>query len=665
MNSPECSPAFRHSSVSVPTDASADLTTAEKNQLNGSGSIPQYGMPPAYTTLSAIAILFSIFIWSTPNVQSQAGDVSETSAFVPRSATTTTTTTTTTSTTVVDDCSDELPQIEWLGEGRASYSLGSDFDTFIVKRRPFRFDLELGEVNPQGETVYQAERNERVWRCQGNCQTVAIDREAYHLGFVPVGTTFYMVVLDDDGLFEEGDERRNWWAIDDPTVPHTIIEEQAMVEYLSLEVPSAGTWYYYAEDSMGIVATCQVDAAPTPTVVPTVPTAPPLPTATIAPTSTPTITPTITPTAVPTNEPTATATATTTATPTDEPTTTRTPTNTPTAEPTAEPTETATVTSTSATEPTTTATATNTPTDVPTATITSTPSATPTGNNNMTIVYIGSSGDGTVDNVPYGYEDILLFDLTTNRWALYFDGSDVGLTVDMSAFHLESDGSVLFSTFIPTTLPQVGPIARGDIIRFSPTALGENTAGTFSWVLDGSDVDLDTTSETIDAIARTPNDRLVVSTHGTYGVSGIVGDSTDLIVFNATTLGQEAVGSWELYFDGSDVALSGNSENINDLWIDKATGHLYLTTFHNFAVSSLDTLSGDNNDIFVCVPQSLGDTTSCNFSLFWDADTYGFNGVIDTMSIGDVLPTLTGGGNREEILDEEMTNIIYLPVVKR
>ncbi|MEZ4674023.1 MAG: hypothetical protein R2932_07230 [Caldilineaceae bacterium] len=110
------------------------------------------------------------------------------------------------------DCSTELPEIEWLGEGSGRYVLGDGFDTFIVKRRPFSFQLDAGRVNSQGETVYRAQDNERVWQCQGNCQLPALHAEPFTLGPFDVGTTFQLVVIDDDGPEQKNDQRKNWWS---------------------------------------------------------------------------------------------------------------------------------------------------------------------------------------------------------------------------------------------------------------------------------------------------------------------------------------------------------------------------------------------------------------------------------------------------------------------
>jgi hypothetical protein len=39
-------------------------------------------------------------------------------------------------------------------------------------------------------------------------------------------------------------------------------------------------------------------------------------------------------------------------------------------------------------------------------------------------------------------------------------------------------------------------------------------------------------------------------------------------------------------------------------------------------------VSGDGADIFVCTPSSLGPTTSCTFSMYWDGSAFGFAGEV-------------------------------------
>lgn len=270
---------------------------------------------------------------------------------------------------------------------------------------------------------------------------------------------------------------------------------------------------------------------------------------------------------------------------------------------------------------------------------------------------------GIVNGLAYQDEDILAFDLATESFSIFFDGSDVGSSYDISAFHLESDGTLLFSTLSPVTLAGVGFVEPGDIVRFTPTSLGEETAGTFSWVLDGSDVGLEAGGEIIDAIGRAPDGRLVISTFTGYALPGLSGSDSDLLIFTATALGESTSGSWALYFDGSDVGMTNGLEDIWSVWIDGDTAALYLSFFGAFNLTGTNSISGDHNDIIICTPITIGETTNCTFSRFWDGDAFGFTDTIDAMSLGNVLPASTGGSDtREELL---LKNKIYLPMVER
>ncbi len=97
-----------------------------------------------------------------------------------------------------------------------------------------------------------------------------------------------------------------------------------------------------------------------------------------------------------------------------------------------------------------------------------------------------------------------------------------------------------------------------DILRFTPTSIGATTAGTFAIWFDGSDVGLTTTGEKIDAIAFAPNGKLVISTGGAASVTGtsgvLKGKDEDLLVFNDTSFGNTTAGTWNLYFDAGDVS---------------------------------------------------------------------------------------------------------------
>ena len=242
------------------------------------------------------------------------------------------------------------------------------------------------------------------------------------------------------------------------------------------------------------------------------------------------------------------------------------------------------------------------------------------------LIYISGSTNGNVTGLSFRDEDILVFDILTGTWSFHIDGSDIGLGVsgaDVGAFHINSDGSILMSLNNTYTLPDVGSVDENDIVRFIPTSTGTNTAGTYEWYFDGSDVGLTTGSEDIDAIGFAPDGRLLISTKGSPTVSGVSSaKDDDLLAFTPSSLGQTTSGTFEHYFDGSDVGISQRSEDINGTWID-GNGDIYLTTVGNFDVPGV---TGDAADIFTFTPTSTGANTSGTFAPFWDGSANGLTG---------------------------------------
>jgi len=253
------------------------------------------------------------------------------------------------------------------------------------------------------------------------------------------------------------------------------------------------------------------------------------------------------------------------------------------------------------------------------------------------VIYASSSTSGTAGGVAFSNEDVLTYNTSTGLWAMFFDGSDVSLgNTNIDAFDLLSDGSMLLSFTSSTfTVPGLGTVEDRDIIKFIPTSTGSTTAGTFQWFFDGSDVGLTTSNEDIDAVHFTSDGKVIISTLGTFAVTGVSGEDEDLIIFTPTSLGSTTSGTWAMHFDGSDVGLSTSSnEDVNGAWVDAATGNVYLTTLGAFSVTGV---SGDGADIFICTPGSLGSTTTCTFTMYWDGSLFGFAGE-DLDAFGVVIP---------------------------
>ena len=223
-------------------------------------------------------------------------------------------------------------------------------------------------------------------------------------------------------------------------------------------------------------------------------------------------------------------------------------------------------------------------------------------------VYLSVENDLAIGGLNVADEDVFYRDNSTGAWHLYFDGSDVGLTTDMDGFHILATGEILFSLSTFATIADVGDVDSQDIVRFTPTMTGTETDGTFSMELDGSDVNLESYSENIDAISYTDDGRLVVSTTAAYSVDGLHGTDADLLSFMPSSLGWDTQGTWETLFEGSDASLTTRGEDVTGTWVDPGGTEIAFNTLRTFSVPGL---TGSNWDIFGCLPVSLGENATC------------------------------------------------------
>jgi hypothetical protein len=163
--------------------------------------------------------------------------------------------------------------------------------------------------------------------------------------------------------------------------------------------------------------------------------------------------------------------------------------------------------------------------------------------------------------------------------------------------------------------------------------MGNTTAGSYTWYMDGSDVGLDVSADNIDALDVLPDGRVLISTSGNVTVPGVSGGrDEDLVAFTPTSLGANTSGTWALYFDGSDVGLGETSGEDTDGAAVDASGKIYLTTRNTFAVPGV---SGDFTDVFVCTPGSLGANTTCAYTpaLYFDGSAWNIASNVDGLDI--------------------------------
>jgi len=173
--------------------------------------------------------------------------------------------------------------------------------------------------------------------------------------------------------------------------------------------------------------------------------------------------------------------------------------------------------------------------------------------------------------------DIIRFDATAlgsttaGTLSLYFDGSDVGLSTsssDIDAIELLPDGRLLLSTSGSPTGIGVSGAADEDILAFTPTSLGDTTAGSWAMYFEGSDVGLNTSSdEDIDGAAIAGNGNIYLTTRGNFAVTGVSGADEDVFICTPTSLGSVTACTFSptLYFDGSQYGLDANDIDALDL----------------------------------------------------------------------------------------------------
>jgi hypothetical protein len=106
-----------------------------------------------------------------------------------------------------------------------------------------------------------------------------------------------------------------------------------------------------------------------------------------------------------------------------------------------------------------------------------------------------------------------------------------------------------------------------DILAFTPTTLGSTTAGTWALYFDGSDVGL-TANDAEDVkglyVQETPGlPTLYLTTVGNFSVSGVSGANEDVLAFKPTGLGSTTAGSF-----GPGLALDGSLYGLSAFSID-------------------------------------------------------------------------------------------------
>jgi subtilisin-like proprotein convertase family protein len=194
----------------------------------------------------------------------------------------------------------------------------------------------------------------------------------------------------------------------------------------------------------------------------------------------------------------------------------------------------------------------------PTPTPAPSPTPSPTPVPGSAGLYVSTSSNGSVDGIDFEDEDVLRYDANTDSWSLHIDGSDVGLA--------------------------------------------------------GVD---------INALALVDDGSLLFSFDAPITLSGAgTVDDSDIVRFIPTSTGPTTAGTWELYFDGSDVGLSSDSEDIDALYLTSG-GDLIISVTSFISVPGISKAPGQ--DLVLFAPSSLGGTTSGTWSMYFDGSDVGLS----------------------------------------
>ena len=250
--------------------------------------------------------------------------------------------------------------------------------------------------------------------------------------------------------------------------------------------------------------------------------------------------------------------------------------------------------------------------------------------------YVSAKTAGTVNGFSYAPGDVLVHYACSDTWELFFDASDVGLSLNTNGFAMypnTQSGRFLLTFAGKGNVPQVGTVLPHDVVEFVASDVGADTAGVFRLFLDGSDVGLSTSGEKLDGIALDKDGELLLSTVGNGNVLGLGAFADeDVIRLDAGSYGAATTGTWSMFFDGSDVGLGGT--DINSVWQSRsltASGYaMYFSVLNNLGLGGLPF---DDDDIARCDSPTYGPNSWCaSWSKVMDL---AFLGTVDALDRGD------------------------------
>lgn len=160
---------------------------------------------------------------------------------------------------------------------------------------------------------------------------------------------------------------------------------------------------------------------------------------------------------------------------------------------------------------------------------------------------------------------------------------------------------------------------------------------------DGSDVGL--AQYKINSLSVINSSEILLTFNETVNIAGIERPihPTDIVRFIATELGDNTVGTFDLYFVGANVGLDTSGENI-DAMDRLSDGRLVISTVSSFSVPLAE---GNDEDLIVFTPTALGMATVGSWEFYLDGSDIEWSGQdVDGLAVdGDGNIYLSGNNN--------------------
>lgn len=154
------------------------------------------------------------------------------------------------------------------------------------------------------------------------------------------------------------------------------------------------------------------------------------------------------------------------------------------------------------------------------------------------------------------FSPITTGEVTEGSFHWYFDGSDVGLQggrEQIDALEALPDGRLLISTTGTAAVPNGGNVVRAqdeDLLAFTPTTLGETTAGSWALYLDGTAIPGLARKDVSGAAVDSANGDIYITIDGNYRVGGVRSNGKDILLLHPVGGGYSVARYWHGPDDG-------------------------------------------------------------------------------------------------------------------